>query len=632
MRNESALTVRFKIDFILIVLLIIVAAFAFVASHPFETSASDERGTAQLPPQMGHGEVLLVLPAQTNQADTFDALDFSFAWYNALTQEIGPFSIALPNDVNEQLLSDIRLIVVPKRAAVDLTETQIATIEAAVTRGASLLIEMPTPAWAALTSIRQKSQSNSTIKRFTDAPNSPLPTSLRDTLLNFPLETQVLRIDSLDNEALGRSDLLLELDGAIAHYHRPHGAGHVFILAFDMGEALTALQQGRPSDNFKIEINEDEAHATPAHLVLNDKLKTNLIPFADVLKRHVFASIWRLSPQPTLWPFPNAERSALLLTHDADAIGDANYILQEEKQSAAVSTILASTDKTTSKWLSTISETGSEVGTLIVRPPVRKLWRNIGPSFFSPVRAELNAESQRNIISNRAKRNVTTCRLAAQSWAADYTTSFRILTKALCKIDLTYGPADGMYGYLFGTGFPFLPLDRGGLPFPVYEIPTLLSDNTPTPIDPAIAVKLLKESAELYHEPLVFNFSADTMREHPHFQAIDAWLQLIEQAAATRTRFYTVQNYMQYYSTRKQAQLQSTFNDQTRLLDIHTELPTLSDNFTLSLPTRTLYGAIHAITVDQNPIDPKALNTAVNGSLTLLPLTSGGHRILVQYD
>ena len=633
MRNESAITVRFKVDFILLAILIVVIGCVVLSFHPFEVTSEDERGQALMPEQMGHGEVALVVPSTTTLADTFGALDFSFAWYNVLTQEVGPFSFLFPEMVTEQKLAGMRLIVVPRRAAAAMNETQIAAVETAVSRGASLLLEMPTPAWASLTAVKRKAQNSASIKRLTNAQNSPLPQTLKDSLLNFPLETQVLRIDALDNETLGHADMLLELDGAIAHYHRAHGAGHVFVLAFDLGEALTALQQGRPSDNFRIELDENADHAIPSDLVLSEKLKTNFIPYADILKRHVLASVWRIAPQVALWPFPNAERTLLLLTHDVAGIGDtAQYIVDAEKEAGAVSTFIASTEKTSSDWLSSLVETGSEAGTLIVRSPKGQLWRSIGPKFFAPVRKELNAASQRNIISNRARRNVTTCRMHGLNWQPDYTSSFRILRSAKCQIDLSYGPSDGMLGYLFGTGFPFLPLDRGGVPFPVYEIPTLLSDAVPSPVEPASALKILRESAELYHEPVVFNFSADTMREHPHYQAVEAWLQSMEYASKEHIRFSTVQKYMQYFSIRKQAVIQSTFQEQTHTLDAHIELPDYEDVYTLSIPTRTMYGGISSLVVDQKQVDAKVLTTVNGGTLTLLPLVSGSHRVVVQYD
>ncbi len=630
MRNESALTVRFKADIILVMLLVLILGLVVIAHHPFEMTSEDAHAHAMMPPQMGMGEAVLVLPSTSEVASTFDALDFSFAWYNLMTQEIGPFSIALASEVTAETFSEMRLIVIPRKTAQTMSEAQIELVENAVTHGASLVVEMPTPAWSSLTSVKRKAQANSAIRHFTDAPNSPLTESLRDALLNFPLATQIMRIDALDNETLAVSDQLLEIDGAIVHYHRVHGAGHVFVLAFDMGQALTALEQGRPNDDFSLEPAEEGALTTTADLVLHEKLKTNFIPYAEILKRHVLFSIWRFSPQATLWPFPNAEKSALILTHDAAHIGDAaQYIIEDEQKNNVVSTLIASTENTSGSWLNTVPAKGHEVGALLMRPPVGQSWRQIGPDFFAPVRVERNLAAQRNLIAQRTRKNVTTCRKLAQVWQHDYITSFKELTAAKCQIDLSYVPADAQYGYLFGTGFPFLPMDRGGLPFPIYELPTLMTDSSSTAIDPQNAVKLLRESNDLYHEPIVLNFSADTMREHPHYQAIDAWQQVIEYAHQNHIRLATVQDYMQYFSIRKQAAIRSSFNEASKVLSISLDLPESANAYTVAVPTRTVFGAIQNLTLDQKPCDNKF--QATSGLQTLVAVPPGAHQLDVVY-
>lgn len=634
MRNESAITVRFKIDMILILILVLISIGVFIGRHPFLIKAEDASGHAMMPPQIGHGETLLILPTQTYIGQTFEDLDFSFAWYNVLTQEIGPFSIALADELNDTAFENIRLIVIPRRTAALMNESQIAAIETAVTQGRSLLIEMPEPQWANLTAIRQKAQGGTAIHHFTDAPNSPLPADLRDALLNFPLDTQVLRLETLDNVTLGHSDLLLELDGAIAHYHLSHGAGHVFVLGFDLGRALTALEQGRPENDYRIPRPEEEdAILQPASLILNEKLGTNPIPYADILKRHILQSVWRIAPQAVLWPFPNAEKTALIVTHDVHESGDlAQYIVNEEQSHGLVSTLFVSTEKTTSSWLTQTTSQGFDLGALLVRPPAGQVWKHAGFSFFSPVWFERNMEQQRMLISGRAKRNIHACRHYRSNWDSDYTTTFRKLTAAKCQIDLSYMPSDGQYGYLFGSGFPFLPMDRSGLLFPVYEWPTLLTDTNASPTPPDIAAKLLKDSANAYHQPVVFNFSADTMREHPHYQSVDAWTKATELASQLHIRMTTVHNFMDYFSVRKQAKIESKFNENNRTLDITLELPETRESYSLALPTHTLYGTIHAVTVDERPHDPKALNTVTGGVQVLISIPSGIHRVFVQYN
>ncbi|MBQ1926648.1 MAG: hypothetical protein II180_11095, partial [Proteobacteria bacterium] len=62
------------------------------------------------------------------------------------------------------------------------------------------------------------------------------------------------------------------------------------------------------------------------------------------------------------------------------------------------------------------------------------------------------------------------------------------------------------------------------------------------------------------------------------------------------------------------------------------ELPETRESYSLALPTHTLYGTIHAVTVDERPHDPKALNTVTGGVQVLISIPSGIHRVFVQYN
>ncbi|MCL2325848.1 MAG: hypothetical protein FWC40_05035 [Proteobacteria bacterium] len=634
MRNDATFSRRFRVDLILLTIIVVVLGGWLLSHRPLKFSSHDEAGQAMMPPQMGAGEVLLVLPDESKIADDFPGMDFSFAWYNILTQEVGPFSMVLVGDLQETSFQGMRLIVIPRRAAEAMSEEQIALMARVVAQGASLLIEMPPPPWSELTAVKRKTQTTAAIKRLTDAPGSPLPPAWRDALLNIPLDTQVLRIDALDAEPLARQDLLLELDGAIAHYHRVYGAGHVFVLAFDVGQAMTAIQQGRPSDAFVIEYDPERLHPTPADLVLNEKLKTNLVPYADLLKRHILQSVLRSSPMVTLWPFPNGRRSALLLTHETGDAGElAEYIVQHEISLGLTATILATTDNTRAAWLTSLKARNFEPAVSILRPPAGVTYRHYGPSFFTPVAIERSIADQRQILSVRAGHNVDTCKMADQNWDNNYVDTFRKLTAARCRIDLTYGPSEaGHFGYLFGTGFPFLPLERNGLPFPLYILPTLVTDAYGLgDIDARFLRQLLNEANTLYQQPVVVHFSADTMMRAPHYRVLEAWLGLMAEAIERGIWVATVQGFMHHYSLRKQARIQSRFQPANRSLDVSIELPEAPFQYTLAIPLRTAYGTPQSISLNGQALDIKVLPMTGDGSQALIVAGSGKHQLQLQY-
>ena len=81
-------------------------------------------------------------------------MDFSFAWYNVLSQYIGPFTISLVRDIQSAAsLQSAHLIVVPQKTAETMTDAQIQLVYQAVQLGANLIIEMPSPEWSSLTAM-----------------------------------------------------------------------------------------------------------------------------------------------------------------------------------------------------------------------------------------------------------------------------------------------------------------------------------------------------------------------------------------------------------------------------------------------------------------------------------------------
>ena len=171
MKSDASFFQRFRVECILIAILILVAICALLHHFPLVFSSEDESGMAVMPQQLGQSDVLLILPESNENALTYPQLDFSFAWYNTLSQYVGPFTIALSRDIKQASEVQYRLIVVPQKTAEVLTDTQIQFISQAVQLGSTLIIEMPPPEWASLTAIKSRAKVSSSIKHFTDAPN-----------------------------------------------------------------------------------------------------------------------------------------------------------------------------------------------------------------------------------------------------------------------------------------------------------------------------------------------------------------------------------------------------------------------------------------------------------------------------
>ena len=630
--SSNSFAHRFKIDLILILILIGIAVCVLLHHFPVTFSTTDKTGTALMPQQLGHSGVLFVLPDNAENASSYPGMDFSFAWYNLLSQYVGSFSIVLAGQIQSAVELQSQLIVVPQRTAQTMSEAQIQYITQAVQKGAVLIVEMPSPEWAPLTAIKRNAKANSSIKHLTDAPNSPLTGQWRDHLLNTPLDTQIMRLDALDSETLPPDALLLELDGAIAHYRRSVGAGYVFVLAFNLGQALTSMQQGRPSDGFVIETEEPPK---TSELVLNEKLLANTVPYADLLKMHLLSSVLAVAPMPLIWPFPNGGKSALILAHETGSLGDSAFKLADYEQSFGVqSTWLTTAGQITRPTLEKWKKAQFDIGVSLLRPPAGRIFEFYGPSFFHPVAVERSMLNQRKAVSRWLGASVSSCRIATSLWSQDYTVAFRKLAAAQCQIDLSYGPTEPeQFGYLYGSGFPYLPIERNGMPLPTYEFPMTVNDEVGLEtLPPHAALKLLTEAESTWHEPMVVHFNADTMLTHPSYVVPETWLELLQYAHDNQIWVTSAKAFMHYFTLRKQSQVYYAFHAQSKVLDVQVSFPEASFAYTMAVPRRTQAGSVHDIWIDKRAVDLTTLKTTGDGLLTLIPVTSGDHLVQVQYN
>lgn len=630
MRNDSSFSSRFKVDLIILGILIVVGLAVLLHKFPLQFSSSDSAASAAMPQQMGVSEVLLVLPAEGQNALIFEDLDFSFAWYNTLAQEFGAFNIELSSNITDDRFHDAKIVVIPAKTAATFSDAQIQSALSAIDKGAIFIVEMPPPTWAPITAIKRKINTSAAIKRFTDAPNSPLGAEFREHLLNTPLDTKVLRIDALDSDTLQNSDLLLELDGAIAHYRRNIGKGAVYVLAFDLGNALTSLQQGKPTDDFHIEKLDELEFPTPADLVLNEKLKTATVPYADVLKKHVIYAALQSYPQPLLWPFPNTHQAAIILTHEENGIGQKalNFIPVQEPLGAS-STFFASTTTLQANDLSQLRSAHFELGAQFIRPPAGELFSSKGLPFFEPISVAQNMKSQRQILINRSKIPITSCKIYKSTWSDDYFTSLKLLAGAGCQIDSSYGPSSSNeFGFLFGTAFPFLPIDRNGLPLPIYEFPTLFTDAYPVTDLASDAADQILAAATKFATPAVMNFTADAMLTHPHHTIPTRWLNLLKSTKSLPLWHTNLRQFMLYYSLRRQAQILSKLDQNTLYIDLH--LPPFELPYTIAVAARFSGQALQSIQINDT-INDKGFTYTQEGSLVLIAVPAGDSKVIVHW-
>src|SRR5690606_8639309 len=152
-RNETSLLSRFKYDLLVLGFLALIGVGWWLNTHPFTFDSDNEEAGGDVPPQMGSGEVLLILPGDTTNPDEFEEMDFSFAWYNSLAQEIGAFATVFAEDLVPEDLEARHLVVVPSKAGQELDPAHIGLLLAFVQQGGNLIVEMPGPSWSGLSGV-----------------------------------------------------------------------------------------------------------------------------------------------------------------------------------------------------------------------------------------------------------------------------------------------------------------------------------------------------------------------------------------------------------------------------------------------------------------------------------------------
>lgn len=654
-RKEQSFVSRFKYDLIVLVLLGLVGTGMWLNRHPFTFDGEDDAvAGGEVPPQIGNGDVLLVVPDSSAGGGEFNDLDFSFAWYNALAQEVGPFALQVSGAFGPEDLVGIGLVIVPARASVLLEPPQIAVLRSWVEGGGSLVVEMPGPSWAALSGVKEPVLIGRSTKAITAAAGSLLQGDIGKHLLDTPLHSRMLRLDTVELPDVHRTDILLEIDGVPAHYHRAVGAGHVYVLGFDFGMAVTSLQQGVPLADFSVEPPEhlrdeglddddDEPGMTrPDMLVAHPKLRQALVPYADLLERHVLYAPLRERPQARLWPYPETLAGALILTHEERGFGDrATYMAEYESRLGLSSTYFISPIEISNDALDALHAAGIEVGLGWHRNGPDAIYESRGLGRLRPYQVALTLAEQKERLESWSGRRVVSSRVHGLEWDADYTTTFRKLVAADVRIDSSYGPVEPeSYGYLFGTGLPFFPIDRNGLPLPIYEMPYVLSDTAGFGADgTSVLATLLKESRGGYHNLLTLDIDADAMAHQPRPQTLETWMQALELARQEKHWVTNLREFVMFFDARRQASLRSRFDPDTRTLSLTADVPSVAavrDGAPLPAPGLAVplrYGSsiIESVTVDGRAIELNTLGRSGDGVLALISTSPGVRKVEVRY-
>jgi hypothetical protein len=420
----------------------------------------------------------LVTGTEAQQPGRFSTTDWGLAWEDALSRH-GPPPARLDPTTLRHTLAGRRVLVVTRGAQAVVGDSAIAAVGAWVEAGGRLLLEMPerrwgvwAPAWVAGAPVAA-SAARATWPDL--APLASPPESLAVVTVRAPLA------------ARGPCDTLLWLDGEPAALECAVGRGRVLVLGFDLGCWLVSLQQGVPREDFSVPIDArgggEPVLRQTDDLVAASAPPRRLVPWADRLQRALVERLeagmgvarWRL--------LPGEARGLYLPSHDEEGKGDNwLYYADHERRTGWVATwFVMPRGRLTPRGYAKLAAPPLEVG---AHPDLHgedraPTWRAGLRRLLGRERPGLAAEveSVRVRLERAGGPPLRLDRMHYLKWSAGYADRFRWLAHLGIRLDSSYGPDRGGFGYVFGTGLPFRPLDERGRVLPLWEAPFQAMDD-----------------------------------------------------------------------------------------------------------------------------------------------------------
>ncbi len=504
--------------------------------------------------------LLLVDTRRIVKSEHFETTSWSYAWGNFLEQESGGrYALLDWQQLTAEDCRNRRLIIVTSSASQNIPSINVlAELRRIAESGGCVLLETPQAAWRALsggvleedTFNVSGGASRGRVLAYGKLPNRPGGQVLQaemaleeSPVFSFIHATKVL---DAGTEGLG------VIRDVPALWQRACGKGWIVTLTFDFGMHLQAMQQGAPSQGWRVrELNGAFPILVESQdLALSRDMMDNGRPYADMLEDWLAGFLdGALRLWPRWWRFPYEYDGVLALTCNVTGL---------ERKCASPSAVA----EDAAAWPLTV------FGSCVTEGADHGAHASGVSCSSSPFRSIAAADS-RGILWKRFVPDVpllkqieridltaqqgSFCRIYNLDWGGDYAEPFRFMAAAGIDADSSYGP-NRSRGYIFGTGLPFQALDDNGCPLGVWEWPFVLRGSL-SDENAAYVSALLNESLTEYHQapvtlwqPLDDSAEADIRR---HFGNL---------AAAARQKRHWLADFNDYWSfhqNRAQALLQS---------------------------------------------------------------------------
>ena len=561
-----------KWDIAALALLILGLGGYTLLRQPYVQEATHPEASGNRPPDQTEGDVLLLLPdSPAGRAEAFGELDCSYGWYNSLWQHYGSFATSLARNLSPEFLAGRRVVIVPRRVARSMPSTGISALANFARDGGQVVLERPGDGWERLTGVSTTGEPHSA-QTITSVEGLDVHGRMRTHLPDVPLAGTLSSSPTLEHWPDGPA--LLDIDSQPGLIANRLGDGRIYTFLFEFGCTVTALQQGRPEQKMRFAPDQPPGLIPTSERIAAESLSTASVPYADLLERALFQRLGSFRPLPRLWPFPETRAGAVMVTHPTPdnlqaSIGYLDYARQQE----ATSTLFAAPDRLSETEHALVEETRAELGLLWMRGVQRdRVIETLGLGALRPFARELDLTDQLTRLNafRDPERAANIARLEdARHWS-DWDTTFRRLAAADVRLDHSFGPTESdQHGYLFGTGFPYYPIDRRGLPFPVLELPFVLHGPN---LERGRLQSLLRTSERYHHQSLAISVPSYAMRRAPTPGVLSTLRDVFQLARQHRHWIASVGDFANFLSARRRSVLTSQWDPEARRLTISVHL------------------------------------------------------------
>ena len=642
---------------IILTLALIVAGIGWLITRNPMTLApvADDAHIAEEPNGDPGADVLVVLPT-VSEAQSFEQLSTDQAWLTAVERELGPVRVVETSQLTRSVMDPCAWVIIPRGAASMLDPTQTQFVRNWVQDGGTVILEQPEGPWRGLIGQALSPARARETRRITSFDGALSRGEMRADILEMPMQTTLIPYNP-PQLARGRDyQVLLEVDGQPGIITLHIGRGRLLLLLFDFGRAAVRTMQGVPEPDFSI-VPPEGRQASTADLIADEALNASHIPFIDLLERNILYLADTHRPVGRLWHYPSTRRGALLVGHGEAGYGPAAaYMTDWEHSEELQSSLFAVAGSLSPEALARIGRVGIDVGLHWVPSGHDAVpYRTWGLRNFRPVRRPLSVLGQFDKLNHDLipYGPVLVSRSVDGVWSEDYFSAFRTLEAGSLLMDASYGPPPARlsgeteyFGYVFGTGRPFRPIDRNGNRFEIHEMPVSI-DASASGYSLARVRQLIVDSSESYHTTLATNWRPDMMAHRPSFDAIEGWQRAFVLAESQELWVTTYSSYADFLARRDESLVDSTFSREERRLTIEARLvgpsgasrPDGEEEAAelaqqtpgLAFPSRFEGRPVERLIVDNVSTSPAVLGLTGDRVLHLLEMPPGEHRVQVIY-